>query len=300
MSKSDIENISKQELQTIVESCYNKTDLTKKLKLSLNGHSGNLINLLLEKYQISIDHFDSWKKLRERKKLTLIKKICPICNSEFETFDGSKREKITCSRSCSNSFFVNRHTKESRLKTSRTLLQKNNFNLNSMLINDQVLVELMCLSCSNIFYSKSRPRCCSKSCTKELRSKNKETGKKISLAIRQRIVAGTHKGWATRSKLTPSYPEQYVIKLFDELTLTSSYVHEYKCGSWFIDFANLKKKIALEIDGKQHELPERKFSDEKKDIFLAENGWKVVRFKWRRISKEVREELVKILLTNFG
>ncbi len=34
-----------------------------------------------------------------------IKKICPICENEFETLKGHKKEKITCSYSCSNTFF---------------------------------------------------------------------------------------------------------------------------------------------------------------------------------------------------
>ena len=36
-------------------------------------------------------------------------------------------------------------------------------------------------------------------------------------------------------------------------------------------------KIAIEIDGSQHLLLERKERDEKKDLLLQENGWRVIR-----------------------
>jgi len=50
----------------------------------------------------------------------------------------------------------------------------------------------------------------------------------------------------------------------------------------------LIKKLALEIDGKQHSYPDRKVSDEKKDSYLLNEGWKVCRIKWRKITKDFR------------
>ena len=84
--------------------------------------------------------------------------------------------------------------------------------------------------------------------------------------------------------------------LLDQLNI--NYIHEYKVGKWFIDFAVVDKKLALEIDGKQHQFPERKASDEKKDAYLIENGWKILRIPWKKITKEVREELIS-KLTDF-
>jgi len=40
-----------------------------------------------------------------KSKYEIIKKICPICEIEFETQKGHKREKTTCSRACSNRYF---------------------------------------------------------------------------------------------------------------------------------------------------------------------------------------------------
>ena len=40
-----------------------------------------------------------------KSKYEIIKKLCPICDVEFETQKEHKREKTTCSRACSNRYF---------------------------------------------------------------------------------------------------------------------------------------------------------------------------------------------------
>lgn len=93
--------------------------------------------------------------------------------------------------------------------------------------------------------------------------------------------------------MKPSYAEKYIIELLREEFNSLNYIRELKVGKWFIDFAFENLKIALEIDGKQHNLPERKISDALKDDFLVSQGWVVHRVKWKKISKEFREELIK-------
>ena len=94
--------------------------------------------------------------------------------------------------------------------------------------------------------------------------------------IKIRIKNGTHKGWITRNKI--SYAENYFITVLTNLGL--DFKREHKVGKYFIDFAFINYKIALEIDGKQHELPDRKEADRIKDIFLTSLGWKIFRIKW--------------------
>lgn len=51
-----------------------------------------------------------------------MEKTCPVCRTPFVTNDG-KKQKTTCSRSCSNTYFRDvRHTLTSRSKRSATLL----------------------------------------------------------------------------------------------------------------------------------------------------------------------------------
>lgn len=65
-----------------------------------NGSTRKKFEKLIEDNNYNISHLSSRPFLYER----IIKK-CPICDNEFETMKGHKREKITCSHSCSNSFF---------------------------------------------------------------------------------------------------------------------------------------------------------------------------------------------------
>lgn len=76
-----------------------------------------------------------------------------------------------------------------------------------------------------------------------------------------------------------SYPEKMFMKFLEEKGYSSKYLihREYSVFPYFIDFAFVEPKIAIEIDGSQHLLPERKVRDEKKDALLIEQGWKVIR-----------------------
>jgi|688.fasta_scaffold141169_4 hypothetical protein len=65
-----------------------------------NGSTRRKFEKLIKDDNIDISHLNSRPFLYER----IIKK-CPICDGEFKTMKGHKREKVTCSHSCSNSFF---------------------------------------------------------------------------------------------------------------------------------------------------------------------------------------------------
>lgn len=65
-----------------------------------NGTSRKKFEKLVNEKQINISHLTKREFIYER----IIKK-CPVCNNEFETMKNHKREKITCSHSCSNTYF---------------------------------------------------------------------------------------------------------------------------------------------------------------------------------------------------
>lgn len=77
-----------------------------------------------------------------------------------------------------------------------------------------------------------------------------------------------------------SYPEQQFIKFLQEYGYDKKYhiERELSIFPFFVDFAFTDQKIAIEIDGSQHLLPERKAKDDEKDALLIEQGWKVIRF----------------------
>lgn len=81
-----------------------------------------------------------------------------------------------------------------------------------------------------------------------------------------------------------SYPEKY----FDEILKTKNleYEKELPISIYSLDFAFVEKGIDLEIDGEQHYLdPVIIESNRKRDIFLSENGWKVIRIRWSEYQK---------------
>lgn len=43
--------------------------------------------------------------MKKKLKYEKITKACPVCGKKFETKKGIKREKVTCSYSCSNTYF---------------------------------------------------------------------------------------------------------------------------------------------------------------------------------------------------
>jgi very-short-patch-repair endonuclease len=274
---------SLEELQKIVKESVSKTEVSKKLGyIYYNGSVAKAINSLIVEYHLSIDHLDKSATLRAKlTKYVLINKKCPVCQTEFKTSIGSSEEKRTCSRSCSNTYFTSvRHTEESKKKTSDTL---NKYFKN---INRSIEKIKVCTYCKSSYTRKNKTKHCSKQCA----NTNPDVRKKLSLLAKERVNNGTHKGWASRLKVEPSYPEKYVMSLLDSLNI--SYTREFKVGRWFIDFANIERKLALEIDGKQHELPARKASDKVKDDYLLLNDWKILRIKWKKITKEFREELL--------
>lgn len=253
--------------------------------------------------QIDVSHFNSKAWSKNKVKYPKIIKTCPVCQKQFETEQGHPKEKTTCSRSCSNTHFVClRQTEESITKRSKSLIKFYGVHpdLKRMKIFSKgkniVIFVKNCPVCGNEFKTcKHKQACCSNKCA-TLHRITPEYRKKLSNAMQKRIANGTHKGWASRSKIKPSYAEQYIIQLLSELNL--KYDREVKVGKWFVDFAQIENKLALEIDGKQHLLPERKESDNKKDKFLVENGWKILRIQWKKITKEFRNELI-LNITSF-
>ena len=136
------------------------------------------------------------------------------------------------------------------------------------------LIQKECIVCKNIFMPLTKGiKICSNECRTEIK---RSAGKKAYDTMTQN---NNHHGWKSRTGKLPSYPEKYFIDLFNAENITN-YVREMPVGKWFIDFAFTEYKIALEIDGKQHERMDRKEKDKEKDLTLINRGWTVFRIKW--------------------
>jgi very-short-patch-repair endonuclease/predicted nucleic acid-binding Zn ribbon protein len=289
VTRIKLASFSKEDLQKIISESFDKTEVAVKLgyKLSsVNGQTLKKVQALIESYDISIVHFDASKKNRARRKYPVIKKNCPICGKEFETQQGHPKETTTCSWSCSNVLFYDaRHTPSSNIKRSNSLNAFHELNGTK-----REKLHKNCLWCQTSFVTlKKNKRFCSQRCATKYNWQDENYRNNLTVQLQQRIASGNHKGWSARSKLEPSFPEKVVIDILEELNIKLE--RELKISKWFIDFADTERKIAIEIDGKQHNLPERKSSDELKDAYLFSQGWQVYRIKWKKLTKEIRQEL---------
>lgn len=98
-----------------------------------------------------------------------------------------------------------------------------------------------------------------------------------------------------------SYPEKCFQKLLEDNGMDKKYLiyREYSVFPYFIDFAFINEKIAVEIDGSQHLENDRKKKDDEKDVLLIFNGWKVVRITANEILHN-REKVFKTLTNILG
>jgi very-short-patch-repair endonuclease len=280
--------ITEQQAKKTLKKAKSKTEWAELLGFHyLNGRISKKLSTLIELYNLDISHFDTHHKKR---KYSLIKKKCPICGNSFETQKNHPREKTVCSHSCSNTYFANRrHTKEANNKASNSIKAY-------IKSSGKFLREVKaCIKCRKEFLPWRQSQLyCGRSCGAKDKLVTAETRKKLRTAQIKLIAEGKHTGWQSRSKCKQSYAEEYVTKILNKNGLTEgkNYEFEYRQNKWFIDFAFVEDKIAIEIDGKQHNYPDRKIKDAEKDTWLTKNGWTVYRIKWRKPSKETRKHLL--------
>jgi very-short-patch-repair endonuclease len=182
--------------------------------------------------------------------------ICECCSVNHDGLYGSGR---FCSSVCARSFSTKKNRNSINEKVSKKLKKP--------------FIVRVCKNCGNSFNALARTKICSDVCRSKIKSDS------AKLAYQTKIKNGNFVGWKARTK-EPSYPEQYFIDLFKNEKI-EGYVRELNVGKWFIDFAFSDKMLAVEIDGKQHERQDRKEKDFEKDRFLVENGWRVIRIKWK-------------------
>jgi len=219
-------------------------------------------------------------------------KVCENCGIEHEGIFGSGR---FCCKKCARGF----STKAKRSLINKTVSQKLKgrtcWNRGELFESKRLFVEYItkiCLECKKQYKTRIKSQIyCSQECARKNNGCNEHAKKSISNKVQERLKNGTFSGWKSRKNKEPSYPEKYFISLFQNENIVG-WKRDYKVGRWFIDFAFVDKKLALEIDGKQHE--ERKEKDKIKDNFLEKHNWKVYRIKWYNpINENNKEKLYK-------
>lgn len=66
-------------------------------------------------------------------------------------------------------------------------------------------------------------------------------------------------------------------------------------GRYIVDFACLKAKLIIELDGIQHAEPEHERADHIRDIWLRSEGYQILRF-WNDEIKEGRTLILNMIL----
>jgi very-short-patch-repair endonuclease len=200
------------------------------------------------------------------------------------TTPAKAKTRVFCSKSCLCTYYAQRMTLATKQKMRLAKLKP--------------LVYKTCKNCPVIFTSKKKHRqFCSNRCSAIFRSKSPEYIKNLKAGIRKATLEGRRTSWSTRKKLHPSHPESVVIEMLTKMNV--QYEREWKFNRWFVDFAFKDKRVAVEIDGKQHDYPERIESDKRKDMDLISIGWTVYRIRWKKISKSFYKELTDRLYEIF-
>ncbi len=88
----------------------------------------------------------------------------------------------------------------------------------------------------------------------------------------------------------PSYPEKFFKRVIDNEFEDKDVTQEYSVGIFSIDFAWVDKKIAIEIDGDQHQRHQEVIErDKRKNKKLEDEGWKLLRIVWKDMYKNTKK-----------
>lgn len=285
--------ISREELENALVGSLSLTDVMKNLNLPENGKSRTRIKSLAGNVGLDLSPLSSIKRNVLRTKYPTVTKTCPRCEKTFTTKSGHPKEKTCCSCACANKFYAAPISDERRVHIRDGVIKFNELNGTRQLIQMK-----RCVKCGEEFHTRlSTRRFCSISCSRTNAGVTEVTRQKLRRIQLDRISNGVHTGWKSRAGKAPSYPEKFFMTVLANNQIP--YTRDLPVGRWFVDFAIEHKKIALEIDGKQHEWPERKLKDVEKDAYLTENGWRVHRIKWKSINSKNGKLYIKNEIDRF-
>src|SRR5574344_364823 len=125
---------------------------------------------------------------------------------------------------------------------------------------------------------------------------------KVSISMKKAHAEGrAHNIGECRWHNQPSYPESFFMKVIQNEFQNKEYIREFPFHKYSLDFAWIKEKKCIEIDGEQHErFFKQDERDQKKDEFLKLDGWKELRIKWKDMCKDSKKwiQLAKNFIDN--
>ena len=118
-----------------------------------------------------------------------------------------------------------------------------------------------------------------------------ETRKKISESMKKAHAEGrAHNIGECRWNNEPSWPEKWFMRVIENEFTDKNYVRERPFHRFSLDFAWEHKKKCIEIDGKQHEVFQEQIErDLRKNELLKEEGWQLLRLKWKDVFHEPKK-----------
>lgn len=127
------------------------------------------------------------------------------------------------------------------------------------------------------------------------RKHSEEEKQKISIARKHYLSEHPDKvPYLLNHSSKESFPETYFKKIFVSENILLNY--HYQINKYELDFFNLQQKIDVEIDGEQHYLDKRIMkSDEDRDQYLKNLGWKIYRIRWSEYKKLTLSDKSKII-----
>lgn len=118
-----------------------------------------------------------------------------------------------------------------------------------------------------------------------------EHKKKISESMKKAHTEGrAHNIGESRWNNEPSWPEKWFMQVIENEFTDKNYVRERPFHRFSLDFAWEHKKKCIEIDGKQHEVFQEQIErDLRKNELLKEEGWQLLRLKWKDVFHEPKK-----------
>lgn len=260
-----------------------------------------------------------------------ITSICPICETAFAAKRNGKVQQRFCSTKCADINLSNTRTgggKGLPFSQRRCASCGSVFGLERMVNGNFSNMQycssecrsdgvrnkrqgsriVRCIQCNKEFratYS-SRPNAayCSYICKSEHKNIevecewcHKQTSKPIShTGYQHHFCSDEHRiYWLNSERSEPTQAEMAMQVVLDEMQIDYEFQHPY--GPYILDFALLDQKINLEVDSEYHHaLPGRPEHDTKRDHYMYDLGWEVIRIPSYDLS---RPDKVKAKLAAF-